>query len=57
VEPDIEVQNEPGDVLAGRDAQLEAGLVFLAERMASDPMPVPETPPEFPNKAKESIAR
>jgi tricorn protease len=57
VEPDIEVQNEPGDVLAGRDAQLEAALVHLADRMAAQPMPVPDAPPEFPNKAKESIAQ
>lgn len=57
VEPDIEVENLPGDVLAGRDAQLEAALVHLADRLASDPMDVPETPPPFPVKAKESIAK
>ena len=57
VDPDIEVQNEPSDVLAGRDAQLEAALVHLADRMAAEPMPVPDAPPEYPVKAKESIAR
>ena len=57
VEPDIEVQNEPGDVLAGRDAQLETALAHLAERLAEDPMTVPDSPPEFPNKAKATIAR
>ena len=57
VDPDIEVQNEPGDVLAGRDAQLEAALVHLADRLASEPMAVPSSPPAFPVKAKESIAR
>jgi len=57
VEPDIEVQNAPADVLAGRDAQLEAALVYLAEKMAADPMQVPDTPPEYPVKAKASIAR
>ena len=57
VDPDIEVQNEPGAVLAGRDSQLEAALVHLADRMASDPMPVPDAPPEYPVKAKESIAQ
>ncbi len=57
VEPDIEVQNEPGDVLAGRDAQLEAALAHLADRLAEDPMTVPDSPPEFPNKAKATIAR
>jgi tricorn protease len=57
VDPDLEVQNEPGDVLAGRDAQLEAALVHLADRLASEPMAVPSSPPAFPVKAKESIAR
>jgi tricorn protease len=57
VDPDIEVQNEPGDVLAGRDAQLEAALVHLADRMASDPMVVPDAPPEFPDKSKATIAQ
>ena len=57
VDPDIEVQNEPGDVLAGRDAQLEAALVHLADRLASEPMAVPSSSPAFPVKAKESIAR
>ncbi len=57
VEPDIEVQNEPGDVLAGRDAQLETALDFLEERIAADPMPVPDAPPAYPDKSKASIAR
>jgi tricorn protease len=57
VEPDIEVQNSPGDVLAGTDAQLEAALDYLAEKIETEPMPVPDAPPEFPDKAKESIAQ
>jgi tricorn protease len=56
VEPDIVVQNEPGEVLAGRDAQLETALEFLTGRIASDPMPVPDEPPDFPDKSKESFA-
>jgi tricorn protease len=52
VDPDIEVQNLPGDVLAGRDAQLEAALAHLADRLAADPMTVPETAPPYPGKAK-----
>lgn len=53
VDPDIEVQNMPGDVLAGRDAQLEAALVHLAGRLAAEPMDVPDVPPAYPVKAKE----
>ena len=47
---------EPGDVLAGRDAQLNAALIHLADRMSAEPMPVPDAPPEYPDKAKASIA-
>ncbi len=51
VDPDIEVQNEPGDVLRGKDAQLETGIAYVLDRIGSEPMPIPETP-EYPNKAK-----
>lgn len=54
VDPDIEVQNSPADVLAGRDAQLEAALAYLADRMETDPMPVSDAPPKYPNKSKAS---
>ena len=57
VDPDIEVQNEPGDVLAGRDAQLDAALVFLADRLAAEPMTVPDQPPAYPDKSKPTIAK
>jgi tricorn protease len=57
VEPDIEVQNWPAEVLAGKDAQLEAALDFLANSMAADPKEVPDAPPAYPDKAKDSIAK
>jgi len=57
VEPDIEVENRPGDVLAGRDAQLERALEFLADRIESEPMPVPDQAPPYPDKSKPTIAK
>ena len=55
--PDIEVDNLPGDVLAGRDAQLDAALAYLADRLAAEPMPVPDEPPPVPDKSKPTIAK
>ena len=38
VEPDVEVQNQPGDVMRGKDAQLDAAIAYLKEKMAREPM-------------------
>ncbi|HSN53142.1 MAG TPA: S41 family peptidase, partial [Candidatus Sulfomarinibacteraceae bacterium] len=57
VVPDIEVHNLPGEVLAGRDAQLETALSYLAAKLASEPMSVPEQAPPFPDKSKPTIAK
>ncbi|MBI5709833.1 MAG: PD40 domain-containing protein [Candidatus Eisenbacteria bacterium] len=51
VDPDVEVQNLPGDVLRGKDAQLDAAIAYLRERLAAQPMALPP-PPAYPNKAK-----
>ena len=49
VTPDIEVEDLPADLLAGRDAQLEAGVSYLLDELAKTPagarhLPLP---PEF----------
>jgi tricorn protease len=51
VDPDIVVENEPVDVLAGRDAQLEKAVEILTAKIAADPRPVPDHPP-YPDKSK-----
>jgi tricorn protease len=51
VEPDVAVQNQPGEVLKGVDAQLDAALAYLRERMAAEPKALPPVP-EYPRKAK-----
>ena len=51
VDPDHEVQNEPGDVLKGKDAQLEAGVAYLMDQLKAEPLGIP-APPPYPNKAR-----
>ena len=51
VEPDIEVQNMPGDVMRGKDAQLDAGIKYVLDKLAKEPMDLPPAPP-YPNKSR-----
>ena len=51
IDPDIEVQNLPGDVVRGKDTQLEAGVKYILDRIREDPMEIPSRPP-YPKKAK-----
>ena len=51
VEPNIEVENVPGDVLKGRDAQLEKAIEILMSKIQADPRPIPDPPP-YPDKSK-----
>jgi tricorn protease len=50
VSPDIDVVNEPKDVIAGKDAQLERGIAEVLERMTKEPRRLPQRPAD-PNKA------
>ncbi|HOC43458.1 MAG TPA: S41 family peptidase [Thermoanaerobaculales bacterium] len=56
VVPDIDVENLPSDVLAGRDPQLEAAVRHLQERLAEDPRELPPPPP-YPDKSKPGEGR
>jgi tricorn protease len=51
VDPDIEVENTPADVLAGRDAQLKAAIAHVLKQIADEPMTLPP-PPAYPDKSK-----
>ncbi len=44
VEPDIEVENDPKSVLAGRDPQLERAVEEVLKAMAAEPRELPERP-------------
>ncbi|MHB1193970.1 MAG: S41 family peptidase [Longimicrobiales bacterium] len=48
--PDIEVDNLPRATFDGQDAQLDAAIRYLQQKIAEDPRPVP-TPPPYPKKA------
>ena len=51
VVPDIEVENDPISMLAGRDLQLERGVQEVMKRMADQPMHLPKRPAD-PVKTK-----
>jgi tricorn protease len=49
VVPDIEVDNLPHATFNGEDAQLEAAIRYLQQRIAEEPRAVPP-PPEYPDR-------
>jgi tricorn protease len=51
VDPDIVVDNLPVATFDGGDAQLEAGVKYLLDRLATNPVTVPPPPP-YPKKGR-----
>jgi tricorn protease len=49
VDPDVVVDNLPHATFGGSDAQLEAAIRYLQEKVRTDPVPVPPAP-AYPNK-------
>ncbi|MFH1861186.1 MAG: S41 family peptidase, partial [bacterium] len=45
VDPDYEVENDPGSVLAGKDPQLDATIKYLLKKLKEEPVKIPEEPP------------
>ena len=50
VDPDIEVENEPADVIAGHDPQLERAIAEIQKAMQANPKKLPQRPAD-PDKA------
>jgi tricorn protease len=48
VEPDIQVDDQPGDVMAGKDAQLQTGIDYIMKQLKEHPVPLPPAPPLLP---------
>jgi tricorn protease len=48
VPPDIEIEDLPGDLLAGHDAQLEAGINYLLKQIQEHPTRIPSPPALIP---------
>jgi tricorn protease len=49
VVPDVEVDNLPHATFKGEDAQLDAAIAHLLQKIEQDPRPVPPPPP-YPNR-------
>jgi tricorn protease len=52
VEPDVEVDNLPHATFQGKDAQLEAAIAFLQEKIKKEPVVVPVPIPKYPVKVE-----
>ena len=48
VDPDIEVEDQPADLLAGHDAQLETAVDLMMKAIAGRPAGLPPPPPLLP---------
>ena len=44
VSPDIEVENDPASVIAGKDPQLERGIRAVTKAIEANPRPLPKKP-------------
>ena len=51
MDPDVVVDNLPHAAFQGKDAQLEAAIKYLQEKIAKEPVEVPK-PPAYPDKRK-----
>jgi tricorn protease len=52
IAPDVEVENDPASVAAGRDLQLERAVQLTLEALKKSPVIIPDHPP-FPNYHKQ----
>jgi tricorn protease len=50
VDPDIEVENDPREVIGGKDAQLDRAIAEVTKALATHPHTLPPRPPD-PDKA------
>ncbi len=48
VDPDVTVENEPADLLAGHDTQLETAVGLMMKAIAGKPAGLPKPPPLLP---------
>ena len=48
VDPDVDIENLPADLLAGHDAQLEAAVDLMVKAIAGKPPGLPPPPPLLP---------
>ena len=46
--PHVEIENQPADLLAGHDAQLEAAVAMMVKALQGKPASLPAPPPLLP---------
>jgi tricorn protease len=46
VDPDIEVENDPLSVIAGKDTQLDRGIAEIMQQLKTNPKVLPSRPPD-----------
>ena len=51
VAPDVEVEQDPKDVLAGKDPQLDKAIEIILQQLKENPVEEPKRPP-YPKKAR-----
>jgi tricorn protease len=54
VDPDIPVDDSPGDWMAGRDVQLQAAIDYIQAEMKKHPASLPPPPPALPAYPKDA---
>ncbi len=48
VSPDIKVDNLPGQVIAGKDKQLDTAIDYIMKKLKEHPMNIPKSPADMP---------
>ena len=48
VSPDIKVDNLPGEVMEGKDPQLDTAINYIMKKLKAHPLPLPQPPAELP---------
>ena len=54
VPPDIEVEQTPAEIIAGRDPQLDKAIEVVVKQLEANPQPTPKRPP-FPNRVRPTL--
>jgi len=57
VDPDVEIENQPADLLAGHDAQLETAVAMMVKALQGKPTSLPAPPPLLPPYPESGIVK
>jgi tricorn protease len=57
VDPDVEIENQPADLLAGHDAQLETAVAMMVKALQGRPASLPAPPPLLPAYPESGIVK